>query len=573
MILIDLPNLASRLPSAGSGSSGLAWPSKEIHMNPQKQIKEYIAAHPEPKRSEMQQLNGMISALMPSSILWFLDRAGVAHVLKWFVLLAVVVGSTAVAETLNGFITDRGMAGQFTVGAIRVTVTRRAECELGSIYGIKVVPSISARMPPAIYMLRRRGLLRVGPIKTVSMPCGRVTLAVGQRVHLTGIQVRPGAFVASRITVYSIKQPNILSGTALIEDDSGECYSRVSKTPVWIDGYKIEITPATRVQVASERHQSINCPIRANTWVTYKATRVSDQSLMAESLVISTTTADSAGSAIFKAFNSNENSSNCVARSDNPDHSIQFSHGDPIQVVRGQSVQKFVSSIGAGLVPDYQSKLFSNATKVRFHFCVVRSDQLASHRIFQRIDGVLPHQDPELGYDATHASIDQRMNDIVAFPNGLILVPDSALTHLHNTAQLGALLSYGITAIMQKDVDRARAVEQSGSIQDAKDRFRVLMDINRQVLRLGIRQLYLAGYDIREAPWAWTVAQGKPANNAVFRGSSTVVRPWYAAYAFKYISDYYSSADYSKLKRGETEYAEFLKELQKADPEAFAKKK
>jgi hypothetical protein len=91
MILIDLPNLASRLPSAGSGSSGLAWPSKEIHMNPQKQIKEYIAAHPEPKRSEMQQLHRMISALMPSSILWFLDRAGVAHVLKWFVLLAVVV--------------------------------------------------------------------------------------------------------------------------------------------------------------------------------------------------------------------------------------------------------------------------------------------------------------------------------------------------------------------------------------------------------------------------------------------------------------------------------------------------
>lgn len=42
-------------------------------MNPQKQIKEYIAAHPEPKRSEMQQLHGMILALMPDSKLWFLD--------------------------------------------------------------------------------------------------------------------------------------------------------------------------------------------------------------------------------------------------------------------------------------------------------------------------------------------------------------------------------------------------------------------------------------------------------------------------------------------------------------------
>jgi len=42
-------------------------------MNLQKQIKEYIAAQPEPKRSEMQQLHGMILALMPTCKLWFLD--------------------------------------------------------------------------------------------------------------------------------------------------------------------------------------------------------------------------------------------------------------------------------------------------------------------------------------------------------------------------------------------------------------------------------------------------------------------------------------------------------------------
>src|SRR5580658_8666446 len=42
-------------------------------MNSQKQIKEYIAAQPEPKRSEMQQLHHIISALMPACKLWFLD--------------------------------------------------------------------------------------------------------------------------------------------------------------------------------------------------------------------------------------------------------------------------------------------------------------------------------------------------------------------------------------------------------------------------------------------------------------------------------------------------------------------
>ena len=42
-------------------------------MNLQKQIKEYIAAQPEPKRSEMQQLHQIILALMPTCKLWFLD--------------------------------------------------------------------------------------------------------------------------------------------------------------------------------------------------------------------------------------------------------------------------------------------------------------------------------------------------------------------------------------------------------------------------------------------------------------------------------------------------------------------
>ena len=42
-------------------------------MNVQEQIKEYIAAQPEPKRSEMLQLHHMILGLMPACELWFLD--------------------------------------------------------------------------------------------------------------------------------------------------------------------------------------------------------------------------------------------------------------------------------------------------------------------------------------------------------------------------------------------------------------------------------------------------------------------------------------------------------------------
>ncbi len=42
-------------------------------MNLQKQIEDYIATQPEPKRSEMQQLHRTILALMPKCKLWYLD--------------------------------------------------------------------------------------------------------------------------------------------------------------------------------------------------------------------------------------------------------------------------------------------------------------------------------------------------------------------------------------------------------------------------------------------------------------------------------------------------------------------
>lgn len=42
-------------------------------MNIQKQIKEYIATQPEPKRSDMQELHRIIPELMPKCKLWFLD--------------------------------------------------------------------------------------------------------------------------------------------------------------------------------------------------------------------------------------------------------------------------------------------------------------------------------------------------------------------------------------------------------------------------------------------------------------------------------------------------------------------
>jgi hypothetical protein len=42
-------------------------------MNVQEQIKKYITGHPEPKRSDMQELHRFILQVLPGSKLWFLD--------------------------------------------------------------------------------------------------------------------------------------------------------------------------------------------------------------------------------------------------------------------------------------------------------------------------------------------------------------------------------------------------------------------------------------------------------------------------------------------------------------------
>ncbi|MFC5743588.1 DUF1801 domain-containing protein [Dyella tabacisoli] len=42
-------------------------------MNVRSQIKDYIAAQPEPKRSDMQELHDIILGIMPTCKLWFLD--------------------------------------------------------------------------------------------------------------------------------------------------------------------------------------------------------------------------------------------------------------------------------------------------------------------------------------------------------------------------------------------------------------------------------------------------------------------------------------------------------------------
>jgi hypothetical protein len=47
--------------------------AREFYMNVHEQIEAYITAQPEPKRSDMQELHGIILELLPECKLWYLD--------------------------------------------------------------------------------------------------------------------------------------------------------------------------------------------------------------------------------------------------------------------------------------------------------------------------------------------------------------------------------------------------------------------------------------------------------------------------------------------------------------------
>ncbi len=250
------------------------------------------------------------------------------------------------------------------------------------------------------------------------------------------------------------------------------------------------------------------------------------------------------------------------------------SAGKSLKILPNRAVQEFVSDLGWSLVPEYQRRLTEkDPTKIEFRFYVVQ--------------GMKPRLRDEMSKaDAMTLTWHKNLaRGVAALPDGMILIPDYMLVEIGSEAQLATLLSCAITSVVQK---QGFVTRQSGLSAD-KDAGSLAMgsDVpmtpaglifylfrNEQALRIGIRQMYLAGYDIREAPFAWAAAAGKTAANPL-PGTDNIASeiPWYTAYAFDYISRFYSWVDFSKLKRGEREYTQFLDELRKTDPEAFERSK
>ncbi len=261
-------------------------------------------------------------------------------------------------------------------------------------------------------------------------------------------------------------------------------------------------------------------------------------------------------------------------------HELRYPNEGPIDVVCDAKVNHFIEHVFAALLKPSSITAEAPATGWDLpSFYVVKPFRVSHNYDFEIIDGSRASCGTAGGNCRyTRPRAGSTVREIAYAPDGSVLIPDTVLVRLSNEAELTALLSYSAAATDQDFIGHLFRVQDfKGNVwslsykasgrQNSDETGHFISNVNEAQLRLGIRQMYLAGYDIRYAPFVWSVEQGKRIKGSVDEPNKHM--PWYATYAFNAIDQLYPNVDYSKLKRGEREYQAFKDELRRVDPAAF----
>ena len=499
---------------------------------------------------------------------------------KCFLLLTLLLATVpSLAATADGFVTKIYSATAFEMGIWHVVLSATSRCEAVNL------PAFKRAYSPWLGKLYYPFPSYSESMGDSSLPCRSVHLGVGSHVHLVGTVQADRQFVTTKIVLVLQVSRQVLTSGAVLEETPKVWPSTQGRNDgiLWLDGYPLGLTPQTKFLAApattalrfriplgtgilyvthSHLHNLSTVPrfsadlLRDNVCSTYHAVRLADGAINASQFRLWPNQVDSKEEKYLNKYAAVIKPPNYARRIPGgiTFKPMNWRKTNTVEILPDLPLQEWVSTLGTSMVPKYQRNLpDADVTKVNFRFYVVYNFGSTLNAYL----GLINIGEPDY------------MSAVVAMPNGIILVPDTTLASLDNKAQMASLLSYAVTSVLQKQsyiawpyVVAARA----GGGQKVYIHSFLLWQ-SEQKLRIGIRQMYLAGYDIREAPFAWAVAQDKPANNPVIDSKHPDKEiPWYAAYAFNYISQYYKDVDYSKLKRGRAEYQQFLQELYKADP-------
>jgi hypothetical protein len=332
-----------------------------------------------------------------------------------------------------------------------------------------------------------------------------------------------------------------------------------------------------------KRAHSINLrpdELSPGRYVSYDATGTSTGPAVATRLVLFATN-DVEGEAQF--FKVTEPSITAPDYKRGTPGTIRFRSGNSIEIVPDENAQRYVQAVGMRVASDHnRGVMLSGSLSPGLRFFVVRPFRNNSA---DRLISIGAQQLKDAGWSVDPLVTRNRetVNDVVETPEGDILVPDTVLARLDNEAELAFLLSVASEATYQHlPYFMAAKFDHMGDLEFTSD---AAIAQDQRMIRMAIRNVLLAGFDVREAPFAWATAHGAMFPNPAIESSPDVVPfpagsrlhdegpgefPWYSDYAFAYIHRYFADEDFAMLKCGEKEYAQFLDELRKADPDVFA---
>lgn len=316
---------------------------------------------------------------------------------------------------------------------------------------------------------------------------------------------------------------------------------------LWVEGYPLKVTPQTKLVLEDGKDIPVD-QIHTNMWAVFQGKWLPDHSIEAVSIHFwpNTISQDEV-----KFRDKSEPKVQAPDYSSRTPGKLKFRGSWDLSILPDSVIQRYVTRVGEGLIPQYQKDLPApDPSKINFRFYVVEK----------------PSRWKEVLADAS------------ATPGGIIYIPDNVLAVLDNEAQLAALLSNCIAGTLDKQVyvhrQRLKAQNIVGLASDFAGLYglpigignsisaqRLELQMNERASRIGLRYMLHAGYDIRQAPFAWSVAANQKVKNPWPSGAMP------SALAQNVMGDLYfqyPSTDYSQLKTDREAYQKMLVELRAA---------
>lgn len=515
----------------------------------------------------------------------------------------------------DGYITAAASPRELRVGLLQVFVDKDTKCQLLQADSLSLFAS--TRMRPVgfwiMYAARQQStnlFRRFAATNSVTVSCASMHFSVGDRVHAEGIEGAPGLLRASRLLLLTLDWHQRIEGQTLLEKPpQPQAETADQAKELWIDGYPAAITSQSAVfesPIGTTLSSTLlpdgtlalatpagGKPRRLSAqdgnglsgmwgrWAAYVIAATHNTATVAE-LTLWNNEIDSHHQ---KYLDDNSPTLEAVSRAAGRPNFIKV--GDTrIEIIPDKNAQALATAVGMSVLRPDPIDLANNAFPMtKFKFYVVEPFRMPKHIHVASFDGSLTYcVEPQYPCTIHQPGVGVKVDKIIGFPDGTVLIPDCVLPRLHSEAQFAALLSNAIVQVVEQVGYQTSQIEsyhghvslnnETNGMDNRKFLFDYSVRINEQVIRLGILHLFSAGYDIREAPYVWALQRGIPQNNPVLNSKDPQADvPWYTAYAFDYISRYYNDVEYSKLKRGDTEYTQFLKHLREVDPHAFVDEK